>query len=115
MYFLSKNMCFLRIKSVFDKKSKKSGQTDGFTAFLCREQPRLKPRDSARHRRRSITDGRDAFSPIRAISPPPKNTKTKKNKNIPIFSILIKSFLIHFILPVICQLSSDFTKQRITQ
>ena len=42
MYFLSKNMCFLLIKTVFDEKPKKSGPTDGISGVFPLQPPQWK-------------------------------------------------------------------------
>ena len=47
MYFLSKNMCFLWISTVFDEKAKKSGPAECFFRRFSVAKHPMKPRDSA--------------------------------------------------------------------
>ena len=80
MYFLSKNMCFLWISTVFDEKAKKSGPAECFfSAFLCRETPH----ETARFRgifSRRIANGRGTAPSIRGTFHTPKFANQKRKR-----------------------------------
>ena len=107
MYFLSKNMCFLRIMSIFCAKPKKSGPADDFFAFF-----HLRPPDG-KHCAPSpalSSDFAKDIAPQRWFALFSRHLPAHRNSttDFEIYLVLINSYLIRFNTSFVYQSKSRF-------